>query len=363
MDDNKRIIGIVLAAGKGTRMYPFSDTLPKVMLRFWGKPLLAYHIDEFIDAGINEIVIVCSDENIDIISDYFSELYPDTKISYAIQKKPLGTANAIDSARDIIRGSMAIIKFGDNISKSPISRVLLDNYNGFSNGIITLRRVENPSEYGIAVIEDEAVVEIIEKPENPPSDMASMGGFMLDSDILLDGIDKFGYYSKRNGQDVEMPLPQYFLMQNLKLGYAILNEPVLDVGRPFDIISATDLFSAINHSSRTYVGDDARIGKNCIIKGACSIEGILEDNVTLINSYVMKGSRIGRGSIISHSVIGENVSIGSNVTIVSERTSVLIKGKLMDPKRIVGSFIGSDTVISDNSSIPAGIIISPNSRV
>jgi len=364
MNDKKRIIGVILAAGKGTRMYPFSDTLPKVMLRFWGKPLLAYHIEEFKDAGIDNIIIVCSNENISLIKDYFDNNYDTYNINYAIQENPLGTANAIDSAKDLLKDSMAVIKFGDNISKTPISKTLIDNFNGYSNGIITLRHVENPTEYGIAVIEDDSVVEIIEKPDNPPSSLASMGGFMLNSDILLSAIEKYGYYSERNGQKVEMPLPQYFLMQKLKLGYAILDQPVLDVGRPFDIISANELLSEIKEGSKkTFISDDAKIGKNCIIKGSCSIEGTLEDNVTIENSYVMRGSIIGEGSIISNSVIGENVIIGKNVTIVSDRINVLIKGKLMDPKRVVGSFIGSNTRISDNSSIPAGIIISPNSSV
>jgi NDP-sugar pyrophosphorylase family protein len=167
-----------------------------------------------------------------------------------------------------------------------------------------------------------------------------MGGFLLDSDILLKAIKEHGYYSIRNGEQIEMPLPQYFLMQKLKLGYAILNEPVLDVGRPFDIISANRLFAEVNNKalSSSYMGSNAKIGKNCIIKGACSIEGTLQDNVIIEDSYIMKGTIIGKDSKIQKSVIGENVIIGNNVSILSEHATIMIKGKKMSPKRTYWKF-------------------------
>ncbi|MFT4309938.1 MAG: sugar phosphate nucleotidyltransferase [Candidatus Woesearchaeota archaeon] len=359
----KRIIGIVLAAGRGTRMYPFSDTIPKVMIPFWGKPLLAYHVEEFLDAKINDIVLICSNDNIGMIKDYFYTNYPAANIAYAIQESPQGPSSAIESASKYIINSMGLIKFGDNITSISLTKALLENYNGYSNGIITLREVENPSDYGIAVIEDDSIVELVEKPDNPPTKLASMGGFLLDSDILLSAIREYGYYSTRNGVKVEMPLPQFFLMQGLKLGYAILNEPVLDVGRPFDIIIANKLFSDNNGSSVSYIGDDARIGKNCVIKGACSIEGTLGDDCIIEDSYIMKGSCIGKGTLISRSVIGENVSIGDNASLVSGMSTVIIKGKPVKPNMPIGSFIGSNAVIRDNAVVNPGIIISPGSRM
>jgi glucose-1-phosphate thymidylyltransferase len=140
MNDKKRIVGVVLAAGKGTRMYPFSYTIPKVMIPFWGKPLLAYHIDEFIQSNVNDIVIICSNDNIQMIKEYFTDNYQDIKIDYAIQEQPLGTANAIESASEFIKNNMALIKFGDNISKASLTSTLINKYNGYSNGIMTLKK-------------------------------------------------------------------------------------------------------------------------------------------------------------------------------------------------------------------------------
>ena len=352
---HKPLKGLVLAAGRGTRMAPFSRSTPKILLDVCGKPLFAYRIDELVDAGVSDIVIVCSDETCDAISHYVSDAYPDCSFSFARQVDAKGPAHAIESAREFIEGSRIVLVLADNLSDRPAIPELLRAASApGAYGAVAARRVANPSEFGVAVIEDDRVVGIVEKPRSPPSDLAVMGTAVLDADILLDEIERRGYALRTGDGMREISAPQYFTDAGFALEFCVFDGRILDVGRPFDLIEAVGLLSQGARlgfvasdavvDERAYIGPRAVIDSKATISGPCQIDGYVGPRAHVADSVVMLDARIGPGARVERSVIGRGASVLSNVQITAKDVPVLVKGSPMRAGP-VGMFVGEGSVV------------------
>jgi len=143
---------VILAAGEGTRMRPFSFSESKVMLNFLGKPLLAHHVDEFAKNGITDFVIIGNKNNIESIQKYFDQNYKDYTFEYAIQEKQLGPVNAISYAEKYLHGTYFIIAYGDSVASEDYIAGILKKFREQPNveGVVTLRKVKDPREFGVA---------------------------------------------------------------------------------------------------------------------------------------------------------------------------------------------------------------------
>ena len=174
-----RIKALILAAGEGKRLWPFSSKEdPKVLLPFLGKPLLCYHLEEFKQAGIAEFVVVCNPQNKSYIQKMLKRRYPRWQIEFAVQKKLLGPAQAIYAAhREIQRADFFILKYADSLEKNfKISLLLNRLKKNPQDGIISLFRVSDFGRFGIARFQGKKLCAIVEKPKkNPPSDLAWRG--------------------------------------------------------------------------------------------------------------------------------------------------------------------------------------------
>ncbi|MFT4308122.1 MAG: uridine diphosphate-N-acetylglucosamine-binding protein YvcK [Candidatus Woesearchaeota archaeon] len=352
---HKPLKGLILAAGKGTRMEPFSRSTPKVLLEVCGKPLVAYRIEELLDAGIEDLVIVTNDETTDPIKRYVSEHYPRARVSYALQNDPRGPAHAIDCARDHIRGSRIVLVLADNLSDRPLIPDLIKAASApGAFGAVAARRVKNPSDFGVARVEDGQVVEILEKPRTPPSNLAVMGTAVLDADVLLERIDKQGYYVRTADGEREISAPQYFTDAHYPLEICISDVRILDVGKPYDLIDAVELLSegAILGSvaadahidERAYIAQSAVIESGARILGASQIEGYVGSNAVVIDSVVMRDARIGDRAHVERSVIGRSATVRSGVRITAKQVPVIINGTATHPGP-VGMFVGEGRVV------------------
>lgn len=164
---------VILAAGRGTRLQPLTDTIPKAMVVINGKPMLEILIDQLKTIGITDIVIIVHYLKKNII-DYFGngEAFGVT-IHYAEQKEMKGTADAILCAEPFIHDDKFLCVACDSLFETKLLRKLISHK---SDGVITCKEVLDPSRYGILEIDNGRVVNIIEKPVQPPSHLA---GFML----------------------------------------------------------------------------------------------------------------------------------------------------------------------------------------
>lgn len=169
---------IILAAGEGTRMRPLTLETPKPLLPVCGKPILA-HIVESLPSAVDELVIVIGYKG-SMIRDYCGDTFCGRTVTYVEQENPkAGTADALFQARDVMRGKF-LVMYGDDIhGKDALLEVIAQPH-----GMLAAFS-ETPEKYGVLEIGPEGTLSaIIEKPENPPSNLVNIGGFVLTPEIF-----------------------------------------------------------------------------------------------------------------------------------------------------------------------------------
>jgi glucose-1-phosphate thymidylyltransferase len=175
--------GVILAGGLATRLYPLTWATNKHLLPVYNKPMIFYPIDTLVRAGIKEVIIVVSGPH----AGHFLSVLKNGKelglshLEYAYQDNPKGgIADALKITEDFAdRESVAVI-LGDNTTDADISA----DVSSFENGAkIFLKKVPDPQRFGVPKIEAGKIIEIIEKPQEPPSDYAVTGLYLYDTKV------------------------------------------------------------------------------------------------------------------------------------------------------------------------------------
>jgi len=177
--------GVVLAGGLGTRLYPLTKITNKHLLPIYDMPMIYYPIMTLIDAGIRDILIVTGGN----YAGEFLRLLGDGRefglkwLNYAYQEKELGIAHAISLAKNFVGNDKFVVILGDNILDGSI-REPVEQFQQESGAKVLLKEVPNPSDYGVPVIKNDKVVDVIEKPEKPPSNYAVIGVYMYGPEVF-----------------------------------------------------------------------------------------------------------------------------------------------------------------------------------
>jgi glucose-1-phosphate thymidylyltransferase len=177
--------GVVLAGGTGSRLFPLTKVTNKHLLPVGHEPMIFHPIKKLIEAGIREILIVTGTEHMGAIvgllgsgKDFGCEF------TYRVQDEAGGIAQALGLARRFGRGGRLAVILGDNIFESSIA-AFADSFRAQPSGAkILLQEVHDPGRYGVAVTEGKRVAKIIEKPKDPPSNLAVTGIYFYDQDVF-----------------------------------------------------------------------------------------------------------------------------------------------------------------------------------
>jgi glucose-1-phosphate thymidylyltransferase len=178
--------GVVLAGGLGTRLRPLTRITNKHLLPIYNKPMIYYPIEMLVEAGIRDILIVTGGSS---AGDFLrlignGEDFGLSRIHYAYQKGEGGIAEALGLAREFVGGDRMVVVLGDNILENGVKKGV-QAYLGQERGSrIFLKSVEHPWEYGIAEVEGGQIKRIVEKPADPPSDLAVIGVYMYPADVF-----------------------------------------------------------------------------------------------------------------------------------------------------------------------------------
>jgi len=176
--------GIILAGGLGTRLLPCTKVTNKHLIPVFNKPMIYYPIYTLVQAGIRDIMIISGKGH----AGHFLELLGtgnqfNARFSYAVQEQPGGIAQALGLAQDFSDNGRVVVMLGDNLLEYDISKAFKGFKNQESGAKIFLKRVKNPSSYGIAEIEKGMLCKIIEKPKKPKSNLAVIGLYMYDEQV------------------------------------------------------------------------------------------------------------------------------------------------------------------------------------
>lgn len=175
--------GIILAGGKATRLRPLTKITSKQLLPVYNKPMIYYPIETLVKAGIKDILIIVAPD----YSGHFLNLLGSgrdfgVKFTYEIQEEPRGLADAFIVGKNFIGDDNVTMILGDNIFIDDFSAPIQN----FSQGAhIFLKEVEDPERYGVAEINDQnEVLSLVEKPENPKSNLAVVGLYIFDNEVV-----------------------------------------------------------------------------------------------------------------------------------------------------------------------------------
>jgi len=169
---------VILAAGEGVRMRPLTNNCPKPMIKILGKPLL-HHIIEALPDEVNELILVVGYLG-DQIEKYFGKQFGRFKIKYVRQKEKLGTGHALHLCKKFLGREKFLMLYADDLqSKTDLTDLLKHPL------ALLVRRVKDPRRFGVVAADKKGrILEIVEKPEHPVSNLASTGVKVLDSRIF-----------------------------------------------------------------------------------------------------------------------------------------------------------------------------------
>ena len=338
--------GIILHGGHGTRLRPLTHTGPKQLLPIGNKPMSEYCLDKIKEIGISEIAIIIGGIGSNKVKEYYGDGEKfGVKISYIEQESPKGIAHAINLCQEFIGKDKFLVFLGDNIIKKSIAEYAKNFEIGNSEASILLCEVNNPSQFGIAEISGEKIINIIEKPKNPPSNLAVTGIYFLTPRIFE--IIKNLKPSWRNELEITDALDT-LLKQNKKITYYKVTDYWKDTGTPEDILHANQLLLEDMESN-----NEGTIEENADTTGTIIIgkNSVIKKNTKLIGPVI-----IGKNCIIDNGAqVGPNISLGDNSKIsqCNIKNSIIMENTEIDCKEnIQNSIIASNSKItySENST-------------
>lgn len=178
--------GVILAGGLGTRLHPLTKITNKHLLPLYDKPMIYYPIRTLVNAGVEDILVVCGGNN---AGDFLRLLGNGAEfglkgLQYAYQEKEGGIAQALSLAEHFTERERLVVMLGDNIIEGNIVKAVSDFTRQPSGAKILLKEVDNPQDYGVAEIRGDTIVNIVEKPKEPVSNYAVIGIYMYDAEVF-----------------------------------------------------------------------------------------------------------------------------------------------------------------------------------
>ncbi len=384
---------VIIAAGEGTRMRPLTSSNPKVMLPIANKPMIEHTIKAAMDAGISEFLIVTGYRE-DAIRNYFNDgNCLGISIEYLRQEEQLGTANAIACAKGYVKGHFIVLN-GDMLVSAQHIRQLISRT---EDAVISVKEVEDPSNFGVIETSGNIVIRIIEKPKDPSTNLANAGIYLF-HEVIFDYIEKTEI-SKRGEYEITDSL-QMMIDDGFRVGHEIMATEWIDIGRPWDMLDANKvLLDNIDNKCEAIVepyatlhgnvkagkgtiirngayiigpviiGDNCDIGPNCFIRpySAVGNDVHIGNAVEIKNSIIMDGTKIGHLSYIGDSVVGKLCNFGAGTKVANLRHDnrnvlSMVKGELIDTgRRKLGVIMGDAVHTGINTSINVGTIMEAGS--
>ena len=379
---------LILAAGKGTRMWPLTDNTPKPLLPLGGIPIIKRQIDELKKVGVENVYVLIGYQMKEISDFLGSGKEHGVKIEYIVQAEQKGTGHAILQAEGKINGKFYCIN-GD----TTIDRKNLEQMRGnTNNACMMVTKVNDASRFGVVNSKNGKLISIIEKGMSGEA-MINAGQYVF-SEKIFGSIKKV---EKSERSEYEITDALQAISENV--GVIEYEGFWKDIGSPWDLITANEsIISDIDEEVKGQIEDDVTVngkvyvGKNSVIKSGSYIEGnvwIGDDCVVGPNAYLRNGTvlcgenKVGASSEIKNSImmykakaphhnyvgdsiVGRNSNLGSGTKIANLRLDkknieVIHQGKKIDSgRRKFGAIIGDNVNTGINASINTGTILGNN---
>ncbi|MCL0097742.1 sugar phosphate nucleotidyltransferase [Dehalococcoidia bacterium] len=370
---------IILAAGEGQRLKPFTGLLPKVMLPIAGNPILQYVVEALAQNGIRRIVMVVGYKK-EQVQDYFSSGQGfGVEIDYVVQPQQLGTAHALRQVRDLADDRFLVLA-GDNVIDANTIAPLV---NAAANTML-IKTQEDVSKYGVVLVHDGLIREVVEKPAEKISNLVNTGIYafnrevfdFLDDEVKLtsviqrmitEGCDVFAQETDGTWLDAVYP------WDILKLNNLILSRISPSLGGTIEegavVKGAVSIGDGTIIRSNCYVvgpaliGDDCEIGPSvCIFPSTSVGNGAVISPFSIVrNAIIGNNVLIGPSSAIQDSIIAPGAIVRGRFTARSSEATMMIEGEYYQVK--MGAIVGNYSELADNVIVAPGVIIGNHCRI
>lgn len=375
---------VVLAAGEGKRLRPFTETMPKVMLPVANKPLLEYVFDATRKSGINEIIVVVGYKK-EVIMEYFKE-YKNIKITYVHQDRQLGTAHALLQAKKHIKEPFIVLA-GDNIiDPASITKLIKDQ----SDYSLLIKEHPHTSKYGVVFVENKNISKIVEKPKEDVGRYISTGIYKLPASVFSDLEQCYSQGIHALSSVIQT------LVEKGKHINTVLAKSWMDIVYPWDLITVNEAMIQTTNESISgtiekgvtikgpvSIGKDTKIYAGCYIVGpviigdnceigphACIFPSTSIGHNTAVHpfseirsSVIMNDVHIASSAHISHSIIGKGCLIGDSFSTITGKTTIEIENEFKKLERPIGAMIGEDCTIESHVVVDPGRIIGRKCKI
>jgi len=296
---------IIPVAGTGTRLRPFTATVPKPLLPVAGKPILAHIVDNLLSNGIDELIFIVGYKG-DKIREYVEKKYS-VKTIFVEQEKLLGLGYAVKLGLEKCSNEPVIIALGDTIIEMGLKGVIAGGRN-----TIGVHRVENPRRFGVVELDNDRIIDMQEKPEHPASNLAITSPyFFTDSSVLYEALNKVIAKGIRTRGEYQLTDAMRIMVENGEEIYATEITGWFDCGTVETLIETNrhllEHVPPMKHQKNTvfippvYVGEGATIERSVIGPNVS-----IGDN-SVVRDSIIVDSIIGNGAVTEHCILKSSI--------------------------------------------------------
>lgn len=338
---------LVLAGGAGTRLRPITHTSAKQLVPLANRPIIAYGLDAIAASGITEVGIIVSTPQSDVEAAVGDGSKYGLQVTYIVQDVPQGLAHAVLIAREFLADDPFVMYLGDNVVVGGIAGFVEQFRTGDMDALVLLAQVGDPRQFGVAAFRSDGSLErLVEKPSDPPSNMALVGVYLFDAKIH-DAVRAIAP-SPRGELEITDAI-QWLIDQGHTVRPHTLTTSWIDTGKRQDLLEANRvILESVTARNLGTVDDASRIAGQVVI----------EPGATVIESSIRGPVVIGAGARIERSYIGPFTSIADGCRIIDSELehSVLLENvRIEGVSRITDSLIGRDAVVQRGVEAPKAI--------
>jgi glucose-1-phosphate thymidylyltransferase len=343
---------LILAGGAGTRLRPITHTRAKQLVPVANKPILFYGIDAMVSAGITEIGVIVGDTRDEVMAALGDGGGFGAKITYIPQDEPLGLAHCVLIARQFLGDDEFVMYLGDNLLEQDLG-AFVSAFAAARAGEspptaqILLKQVPDPHRFGIATLDDLGhVMQLVEKPAEPPSDLALVGVYLFDPTIhdAVAAIEP----SARGELEITDAI-QWLIDAGHRIRCELLTGWWIDTGKLTPLLEANRLL--LEKLERRL---DGAVDASSVLDGRV----VVEHGAEIVNSTIRGPVAIGAGTRVVDSFIGPFSAIGSRCEVINseiEHSVVMDDSRVIDIPRLEDSLIGSDAVVARSKQRPRAL--------
>ena len=351
--------GLILSGGAGTRLRPITHTSAKQLVPVANKPILFYGIEDMVEAGITDIGIITGETGAEVMEAVGDGSEFGAKVTYIPQEEPLGLAHCVLIAKDFLGDDDFVMYLGDNM----LQQGLVDFVATFEEdrerantptlheevvppaAQILLCPVPDPHRFGVAEVDDQGhVVRLVEKPEDPPSDLALVGVYLFTPAIhtAVEAIEP----SPRGELEITDAI-QWLIDHGHRVRHDRLTGWWLDTGKKDPLLESN---RRVLETLEPRV--DGRVDERSVLDGRV----VIEDGAEVLDSHIRGPAVIGAGTRIERTYVGPFTAIASDCVVTDseiEHSVVLERATISGVPRLTDSLIGRDATVRRSAGRPA----------